>query len=234
MVPFKLRASCEDKIEYGTESLMDRIAYFFTSDKSVSEKIGNLLYHLEKLDEDQIKALESTHIDFKMQTFANVQKIMSFSNQAVDYVVANTRKYENKSYALLENERDELRQEIDSAYSSFISSHNKDEITGLLSGKGIVADKTYAALGFTHQNLITVAKEFKDNQSGRLPKLKKMKFISNVLAVTPKNFQLKVIHEASYKFAALLGTAIDSYKYVDRFLFYTYRRLQKQKVIPNN
>ncbi len=101
----------------------------------------------------------------------------------------------------------------------------------MLRNDGLVKNKTYAQLGFTHEHLITVAKEFKDNQSGRLSRLKKMKFISNVVARKPENYQLKVIHEAAYKFAKLLGTAIDSYKYVDKFLFYTYKELKRQKLV---
>lgn len=228
---FKLQAECEGKIAYAQESLWDKICYMFSSDKSISEKIGDMLYQMGNMDEEQQKALESTKIDYKMQTFQNVQKMMGFSGQAVDFVVANTRKYEGKSYALLENEREEMQQEIDSEYSSFVSSHNRDEIIKMVKNDGVVADKTYAQLGFVHNNLLTVAKEFKDNQSGRLTRMKKMKFISQCLATRPQNFQMKVVHEASYRFAQLLDTAISSYKYVDRFLYLTYKELERQKII---
>ena len=227
----KLKAACDARAEYAQESLMDQIAWIFTSDKSISEKIGNLIYSIQDLDEDGIKALESTHIDFKMQNFQNTQKLMAFSGQAVDYVMNNCKKYEGKSYALLEKDREEIEQEVDSAYSSFTSSHNVDEILKLLKGDMVVADKTYAELGFTHSNLMTLSKEFKDTQAGRLSRMKKMKFISNCVAVTPSEFQLKVVHEAAHKFAKLLGIAIDSYKYVDKFLFFTYRKLDKQGLI---
>lgn len=231
-MPLKLKAECEDRmIVPAEESLWDKIEYLFTSDKSISEKIGNMIYQLGKLEEDDVRALESTHVKFKMQNFATVQKMMSFSGQAVDFVVSNTRKFENKAYALLENEREEIQQEIESAYSSFASSHDVSEMTELLSNSGVVKDKTYAQLGYTHTNLLTVAKEFKDNQSGRLTRMKKMKFISNVVARTPSNFQLKVIHEAAFKFAKLMSVAIDTYKYVDKFLFYTYKELCRKEII---
>lgn len=228
---FRMQSKALDKIQCGEESLMDRIAYMFTSDKSISEKIGDMLYAMSKMDEDEKKALESTHIDFKMQTYSNVQKLMAFSGAAVDFVVSNVKRYEGKSYALLENERDEIRQEIDSACSSFNSSHDRNAINKILDDKALVDDKTYAVLGFHFDNLYSLTKEFKDSQSGRLSRMKKMKFISEVVAVTPENFQLKVVHQASKSFAKLLDQAIDCYKYVDRFLFYTYRKLEKQGII---
>ena len=50
-------------VEPGEEGLWsnikDSLAYMFTSDSSIAEKIGNMCYWLDKMDEDQQKALES-------------------------------------------------------------------------------------------------------------------------------------------------------------------------------
>ena len=78
-------------VEPGEEGLWsnikDNLAYMFTSDSSIAEKIGNMCYWLDKMDEDQQKALESVHVEFKMQNFVNTQIIMRFSGEAVDFCV---------------------------------------------------------------------------------------------------------------------------------------------------
>ena len=93
------------------------------------------------------------------------------------------------------------------------------------------ANKTYATLGYTFNNLYDIAKQFKDAQAGRLSRLKKMKFISTVLGYKPKDGAIKIVHAASIDMANILNFAMTCYKYVDRFLFTTYREMEKQKLI---
>lgn len=213
------------------EGLWDNIVYFFTTDKSISEKIGNMLYQMSKLDEDEKRALESTHIDYKMSSCADLRKVMAFSGQAVDFVVAKCQKYEGKSYALIENDRNEMQEEIESEVSSFKSSHDFSEIGNIVKNIEAQDHKTYATLGYTFNNLYDIAKQFKDAQSGRLARMKKMKFISNVLGHKPKDGALRICHAASIDMVNLLNFAMTCYKYVDKFLFMTYREMEKQKMI---
>lgn len=213
------------------EGLMDKIAYFFTSDKSISEKIGNMLFQLGKMDEDDRKKIDALHIDYKMQSYDNTRKILSFSGEAVDFVVSHTAKFESKSYVVMENERDAIRDEINSMVTSFNASHDREAILKLMKTGPDVADRTYSALGFHFNNLYAVANEFKTSQSGRLSRMKKMKFIANVVARKPEHGTIAVIHSASIGLANIIDEAMECYKYVDKFLFYTYRILEKQGLI---
>lgn len=213
------------------EGLMDRIAYFFTSDKSISEKIGNMLHLMSKMDEDTKKQIEALHIDYKMQSYENTKKILNFSGEAVDFVVSHTSKFESKSYAVMEDERNAIRAEIESMVSSFNASHDREAILKLMKTGPDLKERTYAALGFNFGNLFGVANEFKNSQSGRLSRMRKMKFIANVVARKPEHGTIAIIHSASIGLANIIDEAMACYKYVDKFLFYTYRLLEKQKII---
>ena len=229
----KLSSLVLDNPEYSPaqEGLWDNIVYFFTTDKSICEKIGNMLYTMGKMEEDEKRALESTHIDYKMATCANLKKVMAFSGQAVDFVVSKCSKYEGKSYALLEDDREEMQQEIESEVSSFKASHDIKEVGNIIKNVDAQENKTYATLGYTFNNLYDVAKQFKDSQSGRLARMKKMKFISTVLGYKPKDGALKMVHAACIDMSNLLNFSMDCYKYIDKFLFMTYREMEKQKMI---
>lgn len=229
---FKLSASCSNRYSVAYESLMDHIQYLITSDRSIAEKIGNMLYQMQKMDEDQKKALESLKIPFKMAKCEEVKKVMSYSASAVDFVMEKTRKYESKSYALLDEERDEIKQEVEAAASSFESQHDFKEIHYIMSGEEAEKDKTYAVMGFTFDNLVSLAKEFKDNQAGRLTRMRKMKFINTVAAHgTKDDGHVHVVNKACWRFVQLLNRAMDCYTYVNKFLFFTYKELLRQKLI---
>ena len=224
-------------VEPGEEGLWsnikDSLAYMFTSDSSIAEKIGNMCYWLDKMDEDQQKALESVHVEFKMQNFVNTQIIMRFSGEAVDFCVKNLSKYESKEYFSNDEERKEITEEMEGICNQFESSHNRNLIAGLMvqpgwTGKG---DPTFAQLGFTHDHLMTVAKEFKNDQAGRLGKLRKMKWIADITGVEGKNGKWEIVNVAARNFGVILKDAIKSYKYVDKFLFFAYREMKRQKII---
>lgn len=224
-------------VEPGEEGLWsnikDSIAYMFTSDSSIAEKIGNMCYWLDKMDEDQQKELESVHVEFKMQNFVNTQIIMRFSGEAVDFCVKNLSKYESKEYFSNDEERKEITEEMEGICNQFESSHNRNLIAGLMiqpgwTGKG---DPTFAQLGFTHDHLMTVAKEFKNDQAGRLGKLRKMKWIADITGVEGRNGKWEIVNVAARNFGVILKDAIKSYKYVDKFLFFAYREMKRQKII---
>lgn len=224
-------------VEPGEEGLWsnikDSLAYMFTSDSSIAEKIGNMCYWLDKMDEDQQKELESVHVEFKMQNFVNTQIIMRFSGEAVDFCVKNLSKYESKEYFSNDEERKEITEEMEWICNQFESSHNRNLIAGLMiqpgwTGKG---DPTFAQLGFTHDHLMTVAKEFKNDQAGRLGKLRKMKWIADITGVEGKNGKWEIVNVAARNFGVILKDAIKSYKYVDKFLFFAYREMKRQKII---
>lgn len=230
---FKLNSLVLDNPTYdpAQEGLWDNIVYFFTTDKSVATMIGNMLYQMGKMEEDEKRALESTHIDYKMASCSDLRKVMAFSGSAVDFVVSKCQKYEGKSYALLEDDRKQMQEEIESEVSSFKASHDFSAIGGIVKNVNSQANKTYATLGYTFDNLYDVAKQFKDAQSGRLARMKKMKFISNVLGFKPKDGALRVVHAASIDMANILNFAMTCYKYTDKFLFMTYREMERQKLI---
>ena len=224
-------------VEPGEEGLWsnikDSLAYMFTSDSSIAEKIGNMCYWLDKMDEDQQKELESVHVEFKMQNFVNTQIIMRFSGEAVDFCVKNLSKYESKEYFSNDEERKEITEEMEGICNQFESSHNRNLIAGLMiqpgwTGKG---DPTFAQLGFTHDHLMTVAKEFKNDQAGRIGKLRKMKWIADITGVEGKNGKWEIVNVAARNFGVILKDAIKSYKYVDKFLFFAYREMKRQKII---
>ena len=230
---FKCDSLVFDNPQYNPaqEGLWDNIVYFFTTDKSVATMIGNMLYQMGKMDDDEKRAVESTHIDYKMATCADLRKVLAFSGAAIDFVMAKCQKYEGKSYVLLEEDHQEMQEEIESEVSSFKSSHDISDIGDIVRNVNAQANKTYATLGYTFNNLYDIAKQFKDAQAGRLARMKKMKFISTVLGYKPKDGAIKLVHAASIDMANILNFAMTCYKYVDRFLFTTYREMEKQKLI---
>lgn len=230
---FKCDSLVLDNPQYNPaqEGSWDNIVYFFTTDKSVATMIGNMLYQMGKMDDDEKRAIESTHIDYKMASCSDLRKIMAFSGSAVDFVMAKCQKYEGKSYALLEDDRRQMQEEIESEVSSFRASYDFAAIGDIVKNVNAQANKTYATLGYTFNNLYDVAKQFKDAQSGRLARMKKMKFISNVLGYKPKDGALKVVHAASIDMSNVLNFVMTCYKYTDKFLFMTYRELERQKLI---
>lgn len=229
--------SVQQNVEPGEEGLWsnikDSLTYMFTSDSSVAEKIGNMCYWLGKMDEDQQKAMESVQVGFKMQNYVNTQIIMRFSGEAVDFCVKNLAKYESKGYFSNDEERKEISDEMEGVCSQFEASHNRNLIAGLIvqpgwTGKG---DPTFAQLGFTHEHLETLAKEFKNDQAGRLSKLRKMKWVADITGVEGKNGKWEIVNMAARNFGIILKDAIKSYKYVDKFLYFTYQEMKRQKII---
>ena len=215
--------------------ITDSISYIFTSDSSVAEKLGNMCYWLDKMDEDQIKAFEATKVDRKTQTYQNMETIMRFSGEAVDFCIRNLGKYEGKGYALNDDQRKEINEEMEGVCQQFESSHNRNEIAGMIESEGApgVKEPTYATLGFTHEHIQTLAKQFKNDQAGRLNKLRKMKFIATVTGVTPKGGKWEIVNLAARNFGVILKDAIKSYKYVDKFLYCTYQEMRRQKIITH-
>lgn len=227
------------KVDISQESIWtrisDSIAYFFTSNSSVAEKIGNMCYWLEHMDEDQVEALEASKVDGNVQTYNNMNTIMQFSAAAVDFCVKNLVKYESKSYVLNDKERKDIDEEMESTCNEFESSHNRDTIAGYIDSKpkDVGDDPTLARLGFTHPKLTGLAKQFKNDQAGRLSKVRKLKFISNMTAYNPEQGKIKVANLAARNFGVILKDAMKSYTYVDKFLFRVYREMKRQKIIPN-
>ena len=216
-------------------NITDGLAYMLTSDSSCAEKLGNMLYWMDKMDEDQIKELEATTVGFTMQNYTNTETIMRFSGDAVDFCVKNLSKYESKGYAVMDDERKEIDQEMEGVCAQFEASHNRNLIAGLIQKQGYngKGDPTMANLGFTHEHLTTLAKQFKNDQAGRLAKLKKMKFISLVTGYKCEGGKWNLVNVAAKNFGVILKDAIKSYKYVDKFLFFTYRELKRRDIIKN-
>lgn len=230
---FRLSTAAADKYNNAScEGLLDHIQYMITSDKSISEKIGNMLYQMQKMDEDDKKKVESISIPFKMAKLDDVKKLMDFSKQAVEFVMEKCRKYESKSYSSIAEERQEMQQEVEAAAAQFEGSHDIKEIHYILSNEEAEKDKTYAVQGYTFDNLYLVAKAFKDAQTGYLTRMRKMKFITTILAHGFTNDgHVKVANTASWKFTKLLNRAMDCYTYVNKFLFFTYKELLRNKLI---
>jgi len=229
---FRLSTSCAEKYSGSCESLFDHIQYMITSDKSISEKIGNMLYQMGKMDEETKRKVESLNVPFKMAKADDVKKLMDFSKQAVEFVMEKSRKYESMSYSTLADERKQMQDEVESAANQFEGSHDMKEIHYVLSNEESEKDKTYAVLGYTFDNLYMVAKGFKDAQTGYLAKMRKMKFITTILAHGfTKDGHVKVANTASWKFTKLLNKAMDCYTYVNKFLFFTYKELLKNDLI---
>lgn len=229
----KLSSSVVDRIaDPACEGLWDHIQYLITSDKSIAEKIGNMMYQMQQMDDDKKKALESLKIPFKMEKIEKVKLIMEYSRTAVDFVVEKVRKYEDKAYVTLEDEKNQIKNEVDSAAASFESQHNSEDIIDVLNNETAEKDKTYAVMGFTFDNLYSLAKEFKDNQAGRLTKMRKMKFINYMAAHGTKNDgHVHVINKACMQFVKLLNRAMDCYSYVNKFLFFTYKEMLRNDLI---
>jgi len=229
---FKLKADCDERYGGSTESLWDHIQYLVTSDKSIAEKIGNMLYQMQQMDEDQKKALESIKIPFKMAKCQEIKKVMAYSESAVDFVMEKTRKYENKAYVSLAEEKDQIKSEVESAASSFESQHNFEDVSYVLRGEEAESDKTYAVMGYTFDNLYGLAKQFKDNQAGRLTRMRKMKFINYMASHgTKEDGHVHVVNKACMRFVKLLNGAMECYSYVNKFLFFTYKELLRNDLI---
>lgn len=213
--------------------ISDSIAYMFTSDSSMSEKIGNMCYWLEHMDEDQIEAIDNSKIDGKYQTYNNMNSIMQFSAAAVDFCVQNLPKYERKEYALNDAHRKAIEEEMESSCSTFEASHNRNVIAGFMDKNpdNVGEDPTLARLGFTHSKLTDFAKRFKNDQSGRLSKVRKLKFVSNITAYNPEGGKIKLVNVAARNFGVILNDAMKAYSYVDKFLFRVYREMKRQKII---
>lgn len=228
---FKFKCQAMDVIP-GEENIFDKLVYMFTSDKSVSEKIGNMIYQMGKLDSDQRKAFESLPLNKIVQKYEVLKRLMSYSARAVDFVETNIKKYENMSYNLLDSDRKKIQDEIGSEVDSFEQENNAQGIKKLMSDEpDVKKETTYAEAGYTYDNFMALAKEFKDAQTGKLAKLRKMRIISYCTATEIKDWKIRVVHNATYRFNDLLGVGIEVYKYCDSFLFYTYRKLVKEGLI---
>lgn len=222
---------CSSDIEPAQEGILDSLAYMFTSDKAIAEKLGNMIHQLEKIGSDDQKAFESLPIGRKIQKFENLKRLMGYSAKAIDFVETNIKKYESMSYGVMDSDRKKIQDEIDQVVGDFENDNQAKEMHKLMSDVEDKEDATYAQLGYTFSNFMEIAKEFKDSQSGRLAKLRKMRIITYTAATEIKDWKIRVVHDATYRFNDLLGTGITVYKYVDKFLFYTYRKLLHENII---
>lgn len=216
------------------QTIKDKVAYMFTKDEHVSEKIGNMIYWLNHMDSDQIRELESTPIDRKFQTYDNMKKIMAFSAEAVDFCLKNLVRYEGTSYVISDEARKKISDEMEGVCNQFEASHDRNEIAAIIEGQGATKGQktvTLISIGFTKNHIEEIAKTYKAEQAGRLSKLNKMKFIANMTGHEVKNTELTVAHMAARNFGVILKDAVRSYKFVNEFLFYMYRLMQRQKII---
>ena len=91
-------------------------------------------------------------------------------------------------------------------------------------GAKLPEGKTLKELGYSKQDIIKLSKDFKDECSGNLKILKKVRNLISMLA-EDRGYNTVTIHSYMYPILDFVKGSIDAYKYVDYFLYYITKKL---------
>lgn len=226
--------SCEAlEMSPGEEGLWRRLTYEFTRDFKCAENLQEFIGRLRKLDKEGSDDLENTEIDFCMLDKKVIEKLLAYVNEMIPWCIktaeAADRLCDNDGFlkkaalgpekikAFLKKECNKIRQKYDlDKYEEL--AHGNDA-----QGKSLTKGKTVKELGFSKSDVVALATKFKQNASGMLANIKKLR--GKMLALQTKviNTGYSTIYITDLGMVAssiVPDTAYAAYKRIDYFLYY--------------
>lgn len=224
----------ENSISPAEEGLFRRLSYIFTRDFKCAEKINDLVNILQNMKSEDEKKLREMTCDFRMQDKPTTLDILAFANASMQWANQHVEKFKELLRVLgfrdvmtggFASRQKKVRQEFYKMYNAFVSKYPFDTYSNLVSGRTPVGvklaeDKTYSQLSFNKNDIIKLAKDFKISCSGHLATMKKIESLAR-MSMQSGN----IIYVDMYEVLDLLNLGIRAYKFVDYFLYYTYKEL---------
>lgn len=230
------------------EGFWRRLTYNFTSDFKCAAKIDELISKLGSMTPYQENELKSKEIDFRMQPADQIDGLIKFSEAAITWVVHECENLKNNAdkWWLGSKVKDQFRSWAKSEAKKFYAKWNINDAANLsagrtVSGHKVAKKKTYAELGYSKNTILSIAKKFKASASGHLKEVKKVRSIiehvgtdthvgAMILAngdgsISPGITIEQTISALVVPILNILNVAIDCYKFVDYFLYYTYKEV---------
>lgn len=223
-----------------TEGFWRKLQYNFTSDFKCGTKIDSLIGKLKSYNANEATAFLQTKMDYRAQPKKEILAMLTFAKAVTDWTNAHIEdlkkvaggffvgsKSKQAARNTLRAMRTNLEAKVGSAgdYQNLADGRNR-------SGVKLSKKQTLAALGYNKNDIASIATKFRQECSGSLKALKKLRDITSSVSFetsaaptidTGGNVGVMISTSIIGYMAPVLQfveTAVDVYKYVDYFLFY--------------
>lgn len=234
------------QIEPGQEGFWRRVDYFFTRDSKCAAKIDALISALSKMPKDLKEGIEALKADYRCQPHGEMMKLIKFSNEAFKWALneCDELKRKSKGWFVGGKVKTECREWAKKEAKKFTSKWSASKIDLLAdgyseSGKELPEGKFYFDLGYNGNTILQIAKQFKTDSSGHLSDMRNIRaclhkigadYKVGTMVMSDGSVGITVTEEISAAVRPILDvidSAINAYKCVDYFLFYTAKELSE-------